>query len=133
MNIAHMKTLRLLQFLDEASLLSTQNASVIPFPIKRVFIISKVLAGTLRGKHAHKKTKQAMFCIQGSVSVRLNDGWKKKAYRLSEPSKGIFIDRMVWSEMYDFSPDAILVVFASDYYIERDYIRDYKNFLKLRK
>jgi len=133
MNITRMKMLRLPQFFDDARLLSTQNKSVIPFPIKRVFIISEVQAKTLRGKHAHKKTIQALFCIQGSVSVRLNNGRKKKTYQLSEPSKGILIDRMVWSEMYDFSSDAMLVVFASDYYNEQDYIRDYTNFLKLRK
>lgn len=72
-----------------------------------------------------------MFCIQGSVFVRLNDGKKKTIYRLDKPGKGIFIDKMVWSEMYGFSPDAILVVFASDYYDVRDYIRDYKCFLGL--
>lgn len=128
-----MKILKLPEFLDEARLLSTQNRSVIPFSIKRVFIISEVQKKTLRGKHAHKKTKQAMFCIQGSVSVCLNDGRKKRVYRLDQPSKGLFIDRLVWSEMYGFSPDAILMVLASDYYDERDYIRDYKRFLGLLK
>lgn len=128
-----MKILKLPEFLDDARLLSTQNRSVIPFSIKRVFIISEVQKKTLRGKHAHKKTKQAMFCIQGSVSVCLNDGRKKRVYRLDQPSKGLFIDRLVWSEMYGFSPDAILMVLASDYYDERDYIRDYKRFLGLLK
>ena len=128
-----MKILKLPEFLDEARLISTQNRSVIPFSIKRVFIISEVQKKTLRGKHAHKKTKQAMFCIQGSVSVCLNDGRKKRVYRLDQPSKGLFIDRLVWSEMYGFSPDAILMVLASDYYDERDYIRDYKRFLGLLK
>lgn len=123
------KWIRLPEFLDEARLLSTQNKSVIPFSIKRVFIISEVQEKTLRGKHAHKKTKQAMFCIQGSVFVRLNDGKKKAVCRLDKPGKGIFIDKMVWSEMYNFSSDAILIVFASEYYDERDYIRDYKRFL----
>lgn len=133
MNNARMKILRLPQFLDDARLLSTQNASVIPFSIRRVFIICDVQADTLRGKHAHKKTKQAMFCIQGSVHVRLSDGKKKRVYRLTDPRRGIFIDRLVWSEMYNFSSDAILMVFASDYYKEGDYIRDYRNFLKLIK
>lgn len=133
MNITRTKLLRLPEFIDEARLLSTQNKSVIPFSIKRVFIISEVQKKTQRGKHAHKKTKQALFCIQGSVTVRLNDGKKKTIYHLDRPNKGIFIDNMVWSEMSSFSPDAILVVFASDYYDERDYIRDYGRFLELSR
>lgn len=125
--------LTLPQFVDEARLLSTQSKSVIPFPIKRVFIISDVMPKTHRGKHAHKKTQQAMFCIQGVVTVRLSDGKRKRIYRLNKPNKGVFIDRMVWSEMYDFSPDAILVVFASDYFKPGDYIRDYKKFCEMVK
>lgn len=130
---ARMQLLKLSEFFDEARLLTTQNASTIPFLIRRVFIISEVQKNTQRGKHAHKKTKQAIFCIQGAVTVRIDNGKKKSVYRLDTPSKGIFVDKMVWSEMYDFSPDAILMVLASGYYDEHDYIRDYHRFLELLK
>lgn len=125
-----MKTLTLSQFIDDAKLLSTQDKTIIPFLTKRTFIIFHVKPNTVRGKHAHKKTKQALFCIQGSVTIKLNNGKRKKTYRLTKPNKGVFIDRMIWSEMYDFSPNAILVVFASEYFNKPDYIRDYKKFLQ---
>lgn len=130
---SNMKYITLPQFIDDARLLSTQDKTIIPFSIKRTFIISSVVSGTTRGKHAHKKTKQALFCIQGSVTVRLDNGKRKKSYRLTKPNKGVFIDQMVWSEMDGFSPDAILIVFASEYYHKPDYIRDYQVFLQKAK
>lgn len=125
--------LTLPQFADDAELLSTQDKAVIPFSIKRAFIISKVKTNTVRGRHAHKKTKQALFCIQGMVTVRLDDGKRKRTYHLIKPNKGVLVDKMVWSELYDFSQDAILVVFASEYYSKPDYIRDYQEFLRKAK
>ncbi|MFA6570805.1 MAG: FdtA/QdtA family cupin domain-containing protein [Bacteroidota bacterium] len=124
------KILHLSSFIDEATLISTQDESSIPFTIKRVFILRDVKDGTVRGKHAHIQTKQALFCIQGSVTVQLDNGKRKKTYRLTKPNKGIFIDQMVWSEMNDFSSDAILIVFASESYRSQDYIRDYRSFLQ---
>jgi len=128
-----MKTIFLPTFVDEGRLISTQDDSTIPFVIKRVFIISAVDGGAVRGKHAHKKTKQVLFCIQGSVTVTIDNGKTQKTYRLSAPNKGVFIDRMVWSEMREFSPDAILLVFASDYFREADYIRRYDDFVRRLK
>jgi dTDP-4-dehydrorhamnose 3,5-epimerase-like enzyme len=123
-----MTTVTLPYFFDDALLISTQNREALPFAIKRVFLIKDIEKNTVRGKHAHKHTRQALFCLQGSVKIRLDDGKRKKTYVLSKPHKGIFIDRLVWSEMFDFSPDAILVVFASDYFKPNEYIRDYKTF-----
>lgn len=125
-----MTRVTLSHFSDDALLLSTQNASTLPFTIRRVFIIRDVKKNTVRGRHAHRKTKQALFCIQGTVKIRLDDGKKKKIYTLTSPHKGVVIDRLVWSEMYDFSADAILMVFASDYFKPGDYIRDHDKFLK---
>lgn len=65
------------------------------------------------------------------MKIRLDDGKRAKVYTLSTPTKGVFIDRLVWSEMFDFSSDAICVVFASDYFDRSDYIRNYKTFLTL--
>lgn len=125
-----MKLLNLPVFVDDAILISTQGKKCIPFLIRRVFFISQVKPGTVRGKHAHKKTQQALFCIQGSVTVLLDNGNRKKTYHLTKPNKGIFIDRLTWSEMYEFSADAIVVVFASRYFDRADYIRTYKTFLQ---
>ncbi len=125
-----MITVTLPRFFDDALLLSTQHRGVLPFAIKRVFFIKDIKKNTIRGKHAHKRTRQALFCLQGSVRILLDNGKRKKVYTLSTPHKGVFIDRLVWSEMFDFSEDALLVIFASDYFTPDEYIRDYKKFLK---
>lgn len=125
-----MKTIALPRFIDEAVLISTQDKKSVPFAIRRVFIIRNIKSKAIRGKHAHKKTKQALFCIQGSMKVKLSDGKKTVVHRLTKPNVGIFINQMTWSEMYDFSRDAIVLVFASDVYKNRDYIRDYQAFLR---
>ncbi len=125
-----MITVTLPRFFDDALLLSTQHRRVLPFAIKRVFFIKDIKKNTIRGKHAHKRTRQALFCLQGSVKILLDNGKRKKVYTLSAPHKGVFIDRLVWSEMFDFSEDALLVIFASDYFTPDEYIRDYKKFLE---
>lgn len=128
-----MKTIRLPMFIDDARLMSTQDGSMIPFPIKRIYTIYAIEPTTTRGMHAHKQTKQALFCIQGSVDIQLDDGRKKKIFHLNKPNTGVYIDRMVWSKMFHFSVDAILLVFASDYFDVHDYIRDYGSFQRLTK
>ncbi len=128
-----MKILRLPIFQDDARLISTQHGASLPFRVKRTYVIYAVKPGTIRGMHAHKKTKQALFCIQGSVDILLDDGKRKKTFNVRKPNVGVFIDRMVWSKIYNFSSDAILLVFASDYFREPDYIRDYHAFRKLTK
>lgn len=125
-----MKRMSIPRFVDEALVLSTQNQKTIPFPIKRVFVILKSEPDSIRGRHAHKKTKQALFCIQGAVTVILDNGKRKTTVRLNKPHLGIFIDRMIWTEMRSFSRDAILLVFASTYFDQHDYIRDYETFKK---
>ena len=118
---------------DEAILVSTQDGKTVPFEIKRAYVISKIKRSSVRGKHAHKITKQALFCIQGSMSVTLDDGKERKTIRLNKPEKGILIDNMVWHEMNDFSFDATLLILASEYFKKSDYIRDYDIFLRKLK
>ena len=127
-----MKTIILPQFIDEAKLISTQDQYTIPFPIKRVFIISDIKRGTIRGRHAHRSCKQAIFCIQGVATIVLDTGTKKERRRFKKSNKGIFIDTMTWFEMRAFAPRTILLVFASERFRENDYIRSYKLFLNSR-
>lgn len=104
----------------------------IPFKIKRCFFIKGVPRGAKRGGHAHKKIKQALFCLSGSVKVILDDGRDKKEIILSKPNVGIFIDKMLWVDLVDFQRSTILCVLASDFYKEEDYIRDYHTFKKYK-
>lgn len=102
----------------------------IPFEIKRVYYISKVEEGVIRGYHSHKALHQILICVSGSMKVRLKDGQSEEIVELSESNIGLYIGPMIWREMYDFSPDAVLLVLASEHYNEDDYIRNYDFYLK---
>lgn len=115
---------------ERGQLVALEEKKEIPFDIKRVYYIYDTLEGVRRGFHAHKELKQLMLCIHGSCKVLLDDGKDKTTVVLNEPYKGIFIQSNMWREMYDFSPDAVLLVLASEIYDESDYIRDYNKFLE---
>ena len=94
---------------------------VLPFDIKRVFYIYGV-DDSKRGGHRHHKTIQAAVCIKGKCKIFNNDNKTKEVFELDSPSKCLILDPEDWHEMYDFSEDAILMVFASEYFDKQDYI-----------
>ena len=102
----------------------------VPFDIKRVFYIYGTQKDTPRGNHSHYKTKQYLIAVNGSCKVTLDNVKTKKTFDLDEPNKGLFQDALTWGTMHDFSDDCVLMVLASEYYNEVDYIRDYNEFLK---
>lgn len=114
---------------DDAFLCFGQTPDHIPFNIKRVYYITKPKAGLPRGKHAHYKTQQILFCIQGKVRMVLDDGKNKEEIILKDPEDGIFLDKMIWHDMLDMDENTILLVLASEKHDPKDYIRDYKVFL----
>jgi len=105
----------------------------IPFPIRRVFFVYHVPGQEIRGEHAHKKCQQYLVCLQGSVNVIVDDGKHREEIELKAMDMGVYIPKMTWGTQYKYSDDAILTVFASDPYKASDYIRNYQDFLKLRK
>ena len=94
---------------------------VIPFDIKRVFYIYGV-DDSKRGGHRHHKSIQAAICIKGSCTIYNNDGEKETDFQLDQPYKCLILEPSDWHTMYNFSPDAILMVFASEYFDAADYI-----------
>jgi len=116
---------------DEATLTVAENQRTIPFAIRRVYTISHIKRGAIRGKHAHHSTRQVIFCLQGRVTMTLDDGSRTQTVRLDKPERGLLLDRMVWHTMTDFSDDTILLVLASKHFSEADYIRSYTQFKKL--
>ena len=101
----------------------------IPFSIKRVFYIYGIQEGQDRGGHAHKKLHQFVIPVAGSFTLTLDNGTEKSEYLLNNPAIGVHIHPMVWGELSNFSPDAVCMVLASDYYDESDYYRNYEDFL----
>ena len=116
---------------DRGKLIAIEEYKNIPIEIKRVYYIFDNKNNTKRGFHAHKNLQQTAICVKGSCKFLLDDGKEKKEVVLDSPNKGLFIDKMIWHEMYDFSEDCVLVVLANDYYDEGDYIRDYDEFLRV--
>ncbi|NOU19898.1 MAG: FdtA/QdtA family cupin domain-containing protein [Bacteroidales bacterium] len=94
---------------------------VLPFQIKRVFYIYGV-DDSIRGGHRHHRTIQAAICIKGECKIYNNDSKKTDVFNLDRPSTCLILEPQDWHQMYDFSKDAILMVFASEYYDENDYI-----------
>ncbi|WP_032496444.1 FdtA/QdtA family cupin domain-containing protein [Hydrogenivirga sp. 128-5-R1-1] len=119
---------------ERGKLIALEQFKNIPFEIKRVYYIYNLKNNIPRGFHAHKNLQQVAICIRGGCKFLLDNGKEKvKDIILDSPNKGLFIDKMIWHEMYDFSEDCVLIVLASDYYDESDYIRDYEEFLKFQK
>lgn len=118
---------------ERGMLVALEEMKDIPFEIRRVYYMYDTKEGVRRGFHAHQNLEQILICIHGSCKVLLDNGDEKKIVSLEKPYEGLYIANNVWREMYDFSEDAVLMVLASDYYNEDDYIRDYDEFIKFVK
>jgi dTDP-4-dehydrorhamnose 3,5-epimerase-like enzyme len=110
-------------------LFSIEGNQNIPFEIKRVYYMFGMQSDVPRGFHAHKELQQVAICIKGSCKLVMDDGTKKQQVLIGKPNTGIVIDKLIWHEMHDFSEDCILMVIASDSYVESDYLRSYDDFL----
>jgi dTDP-4-dehydrorhamnose 3,5-epimerase-like enzyme len=115
---------------ERGSLIALEDGKDVPFDIKRVYYIYGTKEGVSRGFHAHRKLKQVAVCVTGSCRFILDNGKQKSEVILNGATKGLLIEGLIWREMYDFSPDCVLMVLASEYYDESDYIRDYSEFIK---
>ena len=115
---------------SRGQLIAIEQLKEVPFEIKRVYYIFDTLPNVRRGFHAHKKLEQLLVCTSGECKILLDDGKTRDTVTLNKPTEGILVSGCVWREMFDFSPGAVLMVLASDYYDESDYIRDYDEFLK---
>lgn len=118
---------------NRGALVALEEKRDIPFEIKRIYYMYDTKDGVRRGFHAHKNLRQAIFCPHGACTIRFDDGKQRIAVRLDSPTKGILVGPGIWREMFDFTEDAVLMVAASDYYDEKDYIRDYAQFLQFVK
>lgn len=118
---------------ERGQLVALEEFKDIPFTIKRVYYMYNTAEGVHRGFHAHKSLEQILICIHGSCKILLDNGEEKKIISLEKPYEGLYVSNIMWREIYDFSPDAVLMVLASEYYNEKDYIRNYDEFLEFIK
>ena len=110
-----------------------ENNINIPFGVSRVFYLYDIPGGEDRGAHAHKKCHQFLVAASGSFEVQLDDGNEKKTVMLNQPFRGLHIPPGIWASEINFSSGAICLVLASNKYDEKDYIRNYNEFLKVKK
>lgn len=103
----------------------------VPFVPKRYFLVFDVPGKHVRGAHAHRTCDQFLTCVRGSVTVVVDDGAQAEEVVLNEPNLGLFVPAMIWAVQYKYSPDAMLLVLASEHYDATDYVRDYDEFLSL--
>lgn len=103
----------------------------LPFKIKRVYWIYDVPGGEVRGGHAFRETQELIIALSGSFDVILNDGKQEYNYSLNRSYKGVFVPRMMWRKLQNFSTNSLAVIISSTDYDANDYIRDFTEFKKL--
>ena len=109
------------------------NNKNIPFEIKRIYYLYDVPSGESRGGHAHYSLNQYLVAASGSFDVDLDDGNSKKSFFLNKPDQALHIIPGIWRSIRNFSSGSILLVMASDFYLEEDYIRTYSDFIEEKK
>jgi len=105
----------------------------IPFAFKRVYYTYGVKEGIIRGHHAHKALEQLLICVYGAIEIMCDNGEKKEYTVLDDPAKGLYVGTGIWRTMKWLKDESVLLVLASEYYDESDYIRDYDEFIRLVK
>jgi len=105
----------------------------IPFVPKRYFLVMNVPNDKTRGEHAHYRCHQFLVCVKGSCAVVVDDLHSRCEVRLESPDQGLYLPPMTWGIQYKYSSDAVMMVFASEYYEADDYIRDYDEFVTAKR
>ena len=128
------KIIELPKFLDSRGNLSfAEQNSHIPFEIKRTYWIYDVPGGEDRGGHAFKSNQEVVIALSGAFDVVVDDGVSKKVFSLNRSYYGLYIPAGLWRTFENFSTNSFALEFGSMHYEPSDYIRDYDEFLKLKK
>ena len=116
---------------ERGKLVVIEGGQSVPFDIQRVFYIYGSDSSVVRGQHANRESEFVLINVAGTSKVRITDGKEEIVVELNKPMMGVYIPKMIWKDMYDFSADSVLLVLASTHYDGGEYIRDYKNYLEI--
>ena len=116
---------------ERGKLVVAEGEMDIPFAIQRVFYIYGSDDTVIRGRHANRNSEFVLINVAGSSRVMVTDGENREVIELNRPMDGVYIPRMIWKEMYDFSPDSVLLVLTNTHYDGTEYIRDYDEYLRI--
>ena len=131
--INHIQLIDIPKIQDPRGNLAVIEKEVIPFQIKRVYYLFDVPSNAYRGGHAHKNLYQVLIALSGSFDVILDDATERKTITLNKPDKGLLIPTGVWRELENFSSGSVCLVLASEEFEEADYIRDYDEFISMKR
>lgn len=121
------------QFSDERGRLTVAElGDGLPFLVKRIYFLTES-QDLPRGYHAHHELRQLVLCLHGSCDMVFDNGRRKETVHLDNPCEGVILGSMIWREMHNFTRDCVLLVLADQCYDEKDYIRNYDEFLRLTK
>ena len=115
---------------ERGKLVVIEGNESIPFAIQRVFYIYGSDSTVVRGQHANRESEFVLINVAGQSKVRITDGREEFVVELNRPMMGVYIPKMVWKDMYDFSPDSVLLVLASTHYDGSEYIRDFDKYIE---
>ena len=119
-------------FSDEDGFLAViEEEKQIPFKIRRIFYEYGVVRNSLRGKHANRNSQFCLIAVSGSCDVIVDDGISETSYKLDNPNKVLYLNKMVWKTMTNFSDNCVLLVLSDCLYDKNEYIRDYDKYLEL--
>jgi hypothetical protein len=132
-NLELCRLIELPKFLDPRGNLSFfENETQIPFQIKRTYLIFDVPGGEIRGGHAFKEQEEFIVALSGSFDVVVKDAsGATKSFQLNRSYFGLFIPKMLWRHMENFSTNAVCLVSSSTFFDSSDYIRDFQDFARL--
>ncbi|MEI6048945.1 MAG: FdtA/QdtA family cupin domain-containing protein [Bacteroidota bacterium] len=116
-------------FDNRGVLTSIESDSDVPIVIKRIFYMHHLVSD--RGGHAHTDTDQVVIAISGSFKIELYDGKNKISFSLDDPTKGLYIPRMIFINIFDFSEDAVCMVLANTHYDIKKSIRSIDEYIKI--
>jgi hypothetical protein len=129
MPLSEVKLLELPKILDPRGNLSfLQNNDQLPFAVQRVYWIYDVPGGDFRGGHAYRSLQEVIISLSGSFDVVLSDGYEEKKITLNRSYYGLYIPKMIWRQLENFSTNALAFIAADQPYSEQDYIRDFEAF-----
>ena len=126
----NIKIIQIPKIEDPRGNLSVIETTVVPFEIKRVYYLYDVPSGAERGGHSHIEQQEFLIALSGSFDVILNDGQRENVVTLNKPFQGLLITNGIWRELKNFSSGAVCLVIASDVFSEKDYIREFQDFLE---
>ena len=106
---------------------------IVPYEVKRIFLVHHVSDLEIRGEHAHKKCWQFLIAAAGSITVDVTDGKFKETFLLNNPSQGLLIPSLIWGTQYNYSSDGSLLVLASEKFDPEDYLHNFEEFLEYRE